>query len=264
MDRVRQVAAHLAAPASDPTARCSAAPSVAAPCSAAEHFTPAPIPSGGLFVDDYSKLPQPTTDLAQAKRDIDEFGYCILKDLLSEAECSALADRILEQANAEEALAAADAEAAESLRKMEDMPQWKKEEAAVTMTSRMRSQSTGPERNQQVRSLHNKGDEIISLLENETMLEVVHHVIGNGFQANFLNCEVAKPGSSPRDLHTDQWWMPQPQRADGAPRIKTGSITREGAYDPDWGTQSEEWLTPSLRCNAIWFAGDFHGDNGAT
>ena len=50
--------------------------------------------------------------------------------------------------------------------------------------------------------------------------------------------------------------MPQPQRADGAPRIKTGSITREGAYDPDWGTQSEEWLTPSLRCNAIWFAGD--------
>ena len=58
--------------------------------------------------------------------------------------------------------------------------------------------------------------------------------------------------------------MPQPQRADGAPRIKTGSITREGAYDPDWGTQSEEWLTPSLSCNAIWFAGDFHGDNGAT
>ena len=151
---------------------------------------------------------------------------------------------------------------------MEDMPQWKKKEAAVssgvTMASRMRSQSTGPERNQQVRSLHNKGDEIISLLENETMLEVVHHVIGNGFQANFLNCEVAKPGSSPRDLHTDQWWMPQPQRADGAPRIKTGSITREGAYDPDWGTQSEEWLTPSLRCNAIWFAGDFHADNGAT
>ena len=53
--RLRQVAAHL----------CSA-----------EQFTPAPIPSGGLFVDDYSKLPQPTTDLAQAKRDIDEFGYC--------------------------------------------------------------------------------------------------------------------------------------------------------------------------------------------
>ena len=76
MDRLRQVVVHLAPPASDPTVRCSAAPSVAAPCSAAEHFTPAPIPSGGLFVDDYSKLPQPTTDLAQAKRDIDEFGYC--------------------------------------------------------------------------------------------------------------------------------------------------------------------------------------------
>ena len=31
---------------------------------------------GYVFVDDYSQLPQPTTDLAQAKRDIDEFGYC--------------------------------------------------------------------------------------------------------------------------------------------------------------------------------------------
>ena len=58
--------------------------------------------------------------------------------------------------------------------------------------------------------------------------------------------------------------MPQPQRAGGAPQLKTGSITREGAYDPKWGTQSDEWLTPSLRCNAVWFAGDFHADNGAT
>ena len=153
----------------------------------AGQFVPAAVPSSGLFVDDYSRLPRPTGDVGRAKRDIDKFGYCLLKAMLTPAECSALATRILEQAHAEEALAARDADAAESLRQMKDMPQWR-----------------GVERNQNVRSLHNKGDEIISLLENDTMLEVVRHVIGRGFQANFLNCEVAKPGSSARDLHTDQ------------------------------------------------------------
>ena len=33
-------------------------------------------PASGLFVDDYSKLPQPTTDVEKAKSDIDLYGYC--------------------------------------------------------------------------------------------------------------------------------------------------------------------------------------------
>ena len=33
-------------------------------------------PESGLFVDDYSKLPQPTTDVEKAKSDIDLYGYC--------------------------------------------------------------------------------------------------------------------------------------------------------------------------------------------
>ena len=33
-------------------------------------------PKSGLFVDDYSKLPQPTTDVEKAKSDIDLYGYC--------------------------------------------------------------------------------------------------------------------------------------------------------------------------------------------
>ncbi len=36
-------------------------------------------PTRGLFIDDYSKLPKLTTDLEQAKSDIDIYGYCMLK-----------------------------------------------------------------------------------------------------------------------------------------------------------------------------------------
>ena len=40
-------------------------------------------PTRGLFIDDYSKLPKLTTDLEQAKSDIDIYGYCMLKEALS-------------------------------------------------------------------------------------------------------------------------------------------------------------------------------------
>jgi ectoine hydroxylase-related dioxygenase (phytanoyl-CoA dioxygenase family) len=215
-------------------------------------FVPAPTtsPRGGLFLEDYSTLPTPTSDLGRARKDMDVYGYCLLQDMLSPDACSALAARILEQANAEDQWSARLASTRRTqVHRSEAMPQWK----------------GNAERNQQVRSLHNKGTEVVALLEDERMLEVIRHVIGEGFHANFLNCEVAKPGSTARDLHTDQWWMPPPQRASShAPRIKTGSITREGAYEPGWASESDAWITPSLRCNAIWFAGDFHAKNGAT
>ena len=58
--------------------------------------------------------------------------------------------------------------------------------------------------------------------------------------------------------------MPPPQRVGSKPRIKTGSITREGAYAPKWSMESDEFIMPSFRCNAIWMASDFHAENGAT
>ena len=113
-------------------------------------FMPAPIPAGGLFVTDYSALPTATADPAVAKRDIDEFGYCLLRDLLTPAECSALASRILEQANAEESLAAMDTEAASALRRMEDMPQWTSAQQGESERE-MAIPTVTKEHNQQVR-----------------------------------------------------------------------------------------------------------------
>lgn len=51
-------------------------------CQVAMDGSTAP-PTGGLFVSDYTDLPTPTSDMALAKEQMDTFGYCILKDMLS-------------------------------------------------------------------------------------------------------------------------------------------------------------------------------------
>ena len=52
---------------------------------AADEFV---MPPGGLFVDDYSLLPLPTTDIERAKSDFDVYGYCIIQDVrLSSQAC---------------------------------------------------------------------------------------------------------------------------------------------------------------------------------
>ena len=54
-------------------------------------------PTRGLFIDDYSKLPKLTTDLEQAKSDIDIYGYCMLKEALSPEQVKHYAALLMEQ-----------------------------------------------------------------------------------------------------------------------------------------------------------------------
>ena len=49
-------------------------------------------------------LPQPTTDMTQNKANLDEFGYCLLANALTNEEVTALRTRLAEQAAAEIAL----------------------------------------------------------------------------------------------------------------------------------------------------------------
>jgi hypothetical protein len=150
MERLRSVQAHLGEKAMLAAGEQQA-------------FMPAPTPAGGLFVTDYSALPTATADPAVAKRDIDEFGYCLLRDLLTPAECSALASRVLEQANAEESLAAMDTEAASALRRMEDMPQWSAQQGESGESEReMAIPTVTKEHNQQVHC--HRGQDVSVLL----------------------------------------------------------------------------------------------------
>jgi hypothetical protein len=48
-----------------------------------------------------TKLPEPTTDLEQVRRDIDEFGYGFVKDALDSKQLKILQDAVRQQADGE-------------------------------------------------------------------------------------------------------------------------------------------------------------------
>ena len=80
--------------------------------------------------------------------------------------------------------------------------------------------------NQRVWMLVNKGAEFIELLYHETVLAAVRSVLGGAFILSRHSANIARQGGVNMPLHTDQWWMPQPEiRFDE--RIQVASITRE-------------------------------------
>jgi hypothetical protein len=90
--RLRAVAAHLV------TARLAAAESAE---TAVEAESDAEAELYFFPGSDRSILPSLTNDMAQAKRDIDVFGYCLWADALSEEEVATMAKRVVAQAEAE-------------------------------------------------------------------------------------------------------------------------------------------------------------------
>ena len=48
------------------------------------------------------RLPEPTISIDQARADMDAYGYCLLKEALSQNEVEAVRARLLEQLAAEE------------------------------------------------------------------------------------------------------------------------------------------------------------------
>ncbi|MCE2473398.1 MAG: hypothetical protein J4G18_16190, partial [Anaerolineae bacterium] len=54
-----------------------------------------------MFNWTHEELPQPTTDLATLQSNIDDFGYCLVKDAMTSTQVAAARERLLEQALAE-------------------------------------------------------------------------------------------------------------------------------------------------------------------
>ena len=165
-----------------------------------------------LFFPDLTAadLPQPTNDMAQAKADLDVFGYAIWADALPEAEVAALARRIVAQAEAE--------------RREGLVPDVDKAVLSVS-------------------SVVNKGTEFAPLLTHPVATELLTHMVGEHYNLSTGFAKLVKPGAVAETLHTDQWWLPPPQerarvgdrRAQARrPAARAVSITRELAYTPEW------------------------------
>ncbi|MGH7781377.1 MAG: phytanoyl-CoA dioxygenase family protein [Candidatus Binataceae bacterium] len=124
------------------------------------------------------ELPRVTRDLAQAKRDLDSFGYALVADALSPAQLRALRDRLAEQAAAE----------VESARATRD---------------------GGPGApNQRVWNLINKGRVFQDLILHPLVDAIMPHLLGSGFILSSLTANIAGPGGAPMYLHRDQGYLP--------------------------------------------------------
>ncbi|MFL5296315.1 MAG: phytanoyl-CoA dioxygenase family protein [Phenylobacterium sp.] len=129
-------------------------------------------------------LATPAEDLDQARRDLDQRGYCIVPNVLSPGEIAALKARLVEQAAGERSRGVAfhDGGAARP--------------------------------NQRVWMLLNKGRVFRDLMLHPMVDVLMGHLLGPDFLVSSFTANIAHPGGEPMVLHTDQgyvgFWTPHP------------------------------------------------------
>ncbi len=126
-------------------------------------------------------LPTPTKDLQQLRRNLYEWGFCLLEDGLSSEQCARIRRRVEDQAAAERALG-----------------------IAYLVESQ-----------QHVWSLVNKGADFVGLLEHDPaavqagpMIErLLDETLGPGWNHFSLLANISYPGCHPQPMHQDQTWI---------------------------------------------------------
>ena len=203
-----------------------------------------------------SELPKPTNDCERVKYDLDHWGYGLLEGALTDPLLGNVRKRLLDQAAAEKELGHA----------FEDGGPEQKWGEFRDKNGKLRSEVFTAKNggiNQRVWLLPNKGQEFIDILEIDAMYETVGHVLGEEFQLSSFSSNIAKPGGSKMNLHTDQWWAPEPTRL-GRRNLPVGSMTRSiFDFDPD-RTEPPIALAPAACSNAIFMMNDFTDINGGT
>ena len=199
-------------------------------------------------------LPQATTDIEQAKREIDEFGYCLVANALTAATVEAALSRLIEQA-------AAELEQGMAFEDGGPKQQW----GAFTdgrgqLRQRAYTAAAGGV-NQRVWMLVNKGPIFRDILFTPSVCAIVDHLLGDDYQLSSYSANIAKPGGVAMDLHTDQWWMPHPIKRGPSP-VPVGSITRQRPNLA--GEEPPEMIAPCVCVNVMWMLNDFSAENGGT
>ena len=194
-------------------------------------------------------LPQPTQDHRQLKRDVDEFGYCVFENALSKELLENARSRLVEQATAE----------LEQGLGFEDGYT----NSSPSVTTPNHSASANPRGiNQRLWMLINKGQVFRDIAMHEGTSAIVAHILGREFLLSTLSANIAKPGGPAMHLHTDQWWMPAPSRAD-KDSVRPGNITRDN-FDRDETNPEIIQVSPPVACNVMYMLNDFSRDNGGT
>lgn len=147
----------------------------------ADLLTPHP-PVPPKHADAFSRLPQPTEDIEQVKRDIKEFGYGLVKNVLTPEQCAIMKKAVQEQAAGEREAGIA---------QMDGGPQ-------------------GP--NQRLWTLVNKGEDFLDLLNHPIIDDMIPWFLGEHAIITTYTANIARPGNKPMQLHTDQVAVQPPIR----------------------------------------------------
>jgi ectoine hydroxylase-related dioxygenase (phytanoyl-CoA dioxygenase family) len=123
-------------------------------------------------------------DLDQARKELEERGYCVVPNVLSSVENAELKARLTEQADGERARGVA-------------------------------FHDGGPARpNQRIWMLMNKGRVFRDLMLHPVVASIMGHLLGPDFLLSSFTANIAHPGGEPMVLHTDQgyvgFWTPVP------------------------------------------------------
>jgi ectoine hydroxylase-related dioxygenase (phytanoyl-CoA dioxygenase family) len=199
-----------------------------------------------------NSAPPPTKDLEQAKLDLTKFGFCIVPEALNKDEITAARERLLDQAEAEEQ---------QGLSFRDGGPEQQVKLINGRIDKNSFSTSNGGV-NQRLWMLANKGQCFRDMVTHPLVDELVGHILGKEFILSTHSANIAKPGGVRMGLHTDQWWMPQPVRADEE-YIKPSEISRSAAdsfVDPD----TSLGISPPVVANCMWMLSEFSSTNGST
>jgi ectoine hydroxylase-related dioxygenase (phytanoyl-CoA dioxygenase family) len=123
-------------------------------------------------------LPRLTGDLERGKRDLDEFGYCLIANALRAREVAALRERLVAQAEAEMKLGRGTLDGGPS----------------------------AP--NQRVWNLINKGRVFRDLIMHPLVAAMMTHLLGPNFILSSLTANIAGPGGERMIAHRDQGYLP--------------------------------------------------------
>lgn len=201
-------------------------------------------------------LPRPTRDPDRVRADIDRWGYGLHEGLLEEPLFSVVRDRLLEQAAAE----LARGHAFEDGGPTQQWGQFRDEHGRIRPEAFTAAHGGV---NQRVWLLPNKGAAFLDVLEVDAMHDLVEHVLGEEYQLSSFSSNIAKPGGLKMNLHTDQWWAPEPTRPGRRP-LPVGSMTRTRFdNDPD-RPDTSDMLAPAACSNVIFMMNDFSDANGGT
>ncbi len=202
------------------------------------------------------ELPKPTRDQDRVRVDIDRWGYGLLEDALEEPLFSRARARLDEQAVAELQLGHAFEDGGPTQKWGEF-----RDENGKTRPDAFTAANGGV--NQRVWLLPNKGAEFLEVLELDALHATVGHVLGEEFQLSSFASNIAKPGGLKMNLHTDQWWAPEPTRT-GRRNLPVGSMTRT-RFDVDLergGTADK--IAPAACSNVLIMMDPFNDANGGT